>query len=72
MLLAGFLVGIAIIAGCSTVQPGSPSPGSQKDPIVGLWISGETGSVTFFRFYENRTFEAWSHTGDNHPKYSFQ
>jgi hypothetical protein len=72
ILLTGFLVGIIMIAGCSTVQPGSLTADNKTDPIVGSWISRDSDSVTYFRFFENKTFDAWSHTGDSHPKYSFQ
>jgi hypothetical protein len=61
-----------LVVGCSTV-PESPYPApSLQDPIIGVWATNQSRSPTFYRFYENGTFQAWSHTGDIHPKYSFQ
>jgi hypothetical protein len=61
-----------LVLGCSTIQQvPSPAPGPQ-DPLVGIWVSNQSSSITFYRFWQNGTFEAWSHTGEIRPKYSFQ
>jgi hypothetical protein len=66
------MMGSMIVVGCSTIEE-APSPSSSyKEPIIGLWASNDSGQATFYRFHENGTFAAWSHTGDVHPKYSFQ
>jgi hypothetical protein len=66
------LIVTTLIIGCSTVRE-VPSPtSSQQDPIVGLWVSHQPDSTTFYRLFGNGTFSAWSNTGDIHPKSSFQ
>ena len=72
MLLAGFVIIMIMIAGCSTVNPGSPPRDNGADTITGLWISNGSDSVTYFHFYENGTFDAGSDTGDRHPMYWFR
>lgn len=72
MVLIGILVSTMLILGCSTIkQAPSPTP-SPQDPIIGIWVSNQSSSITFYRFWQNGTFEAWSHTDDVPPKYSFQ
>ena len=72
MMMTGVLVGVMVASGCTTMQPGFTPPDGQQDPIVGLWISREPDTMTYYRFWENNTFDGWSHTGDSHPRYSYQ
>lgn len=72
ILLAGILTGVILMCGCSSIQREPFSSPGQPDPIIGTWVSIQPDSVTWYRFRENGTFEARSHTGDVHPKYSFQ
>jgi len=72
MVVMAALAGAILAAGCSTVQPGPSPPDGRQDPLVGLWISREPNTTTYYRFHENNTFEGWSHTGDMHPRYSYQ
>jgi hypothetical protein len=72
VVLFTIMMGTMLVVGCSTIPEVPSRTPSQRDPIVGLWISNQSGSTTFYRFHENGTFGAWSHTGDIHPKYSFQ
>lgn len=66
------LMSVILVAGCSTIPEDNSRIPSHQDPIVGVWISNQSGSTTFYRFHENGTFDASSHTGDIPPKYSFQ
>ncbi len=72
ILLMAILVAMSLVTGCTDVQPGSPLPEGQQDPIVGVWSSQEPNRGTIYRFWENRTFDAWSHSVDTHPKYFYQ
>jgi hypothetical protein len=72
IVLIGILAGIVVSAGCSTVKPSLMPLDSMQDPLEGAWISRELGYTTFYRFWVNGTFEAWSHSGDIHPRYSSQ
>lgn len=65
-------ISIIIIAGCVTSKPDLPSYNNDKDPIVGIWTSTSQGSVTYFIFYENLTFTAWSRSGADVPDYRYQ
>ncbi|MBP1927775.1 hypothetical protein J2741_000322 [Methanolinea mesophila] len=72
VILVFLLSGALLFAGCSTIPHVPTSAPSQGDPIVGAWISHQSDSTVFYRFWGNGTFSAWSDTGDIHPKYSFQ
>ena len=61
------LAGAILLTGCSTVQPDPSPPDGQQDPVVGLWISWESDTTTYYRFRENGTFTGWSHSGGAHP-----
>lgn len=72
LVVVAVLTSAILIVGCSTI-PQAPSPvPPQQDPIVGVWTSHQSDSTTFYRFWGNGTFNAWSNTGDIHPKYSFR
>jgi len=72
MVLMGILASAALIAGCTDVHQKFPLPAGQDDPLVGVWVSREAGLTTTYRFWENGTFDAWSHSVDTHPKYIYQ
>ena len=50
LTLGAVIIIMIIIAGCSTLQPDTPSYNNDKDPIVGLWFSKSPDSVTYFIF----------------------
>lgn len=66
------LVCAVLVGGCTSVHPGSPLPGTQNDPVVGVWSSQESNRSTIYRFWENETFEGWSRTVNTHPRYVYQ
>ncbi len=72
LTLGAVIISIIISAGCSTLKPDTPSYNNDKNPIVGLWFSESPDSVTYFIFYENLTFTAWSRSGADVPDYRYQ
>jgi hypothetical protein len=72
VVLVAVLAVTILVAGCSSVQQTPQRLPSKQDPLVGVWVSNQSGSPTFYRFFPNGTFSAWSQTGNIHPKYSFQ
>ena len=72
LTLGAVSISIIISAGCSTLKPDTPSYNNDKNPIVGLWFSESPDSVTYFIFYENLTFTAWSRSGADVPDYRYQ
>lgn len=72
LTLGAVIIIIIFIAGCSTLQPDTPFYNNDKDPIVGIWFSDSTNSVTYFIFYENLTFKAWSRSAADVPDYRYQ
>jgi hypothetical protein len=69
MVLIGILMSAIFILGCSTIQQAPSATPLPQDPLVGIWVSNQSSSITFYRFWQNGTFEAWSHTGDVPQKY---
>ncbi|MCU0632977.1 MAG: hypothetical protein MUC66_08400 [Methanolinea sp.] len=71
-VLIGILVSVVLVPGCTYVRTDSSLPDGQQDPIVGVWISRESSRSTVYRFWENGTFDAGSHSVDIHPRYIYQ
>ncbi len=72
IVLVAILTASILVSGCNSIRQSSSSHEGQPDPIIGTWVSLRPEAVTYYRFRENGTFDAWSHTGNVHPKYSFQ